>query len=104
LSLWNPNEETIAHSMKNDQSITSPDFIIYDEYVARTLYSLETTESRANADQSEANVMDEYRNVVHTVRRHLQLGFSSGTGPSLKADGSILMVHAHWKVFRELTR
>ncbi len=59
--------------MKNYQSITSPDFITYDEYVARTMYSLETAEARANqADQPEANVMGDYRNLVHTARRHLR--------------------------------
>ena len=57
--------------------------------------------------------MNEYRNLVHTAHRHLQLELSSGrTAPSLKVDDSqlfeeelnILMVHAHWKVFRELPR
>jgi hypothetical protein len=34
---------------------------------------LKTVKARAEADQSEAKVMDEYRNPVHTARRHLQV-------------------------------
>ena len=111
-------KETIAHGIKNDQSIASPDLITYDESVARALYSLETAKARVEAAQSEAKVMDEYRNLVDTARRHLQLELSSirpELAHSLKADESnlgeeelnILMAHAYWKIItlqKELSR
>ena len=80
-------KETIAHGTE-DQSIASPDFITYDEFVARTPYSLETDNVRVEGDQTEAKVMDESRNMVHTTRRHLQLELSirPELAPSLKAD------------------
>jgi hypothetical protein len=83
-------KNTIAHGTINDQSIASPDFISYDEFVARTLYSLKTAKAHAEADQSEAKVMDEYRNPVHTARRHLQVELSirPELAPLLEADKS----------------
>jgi len=66
-------KETIAHGIKNDQSIETPDLITFDESVARALYSLETAKARVEAAQSEAKVMDEYKNLVDTARHHLQV-------------------------------
>lgn len=37
------------------------------------LYSLETAKARVEAAQSEAKVMDEYRELVDTARRNLQV-------------------------------
>ena len=36
-------------------------------------YSLETAKARVEAAQSEAKVMDEYRELVDTARRNLQV-------------------------------
>jgi hypothetical protein len=89
--------------------ISEFDSITYDEFVAQTLHSLETAKARVEGDQSEAKVMDEYRNLIHTARRHLQLELSirPELALSLKADNWKLgeedlnigtMVHAHWKI------
>jgi len=79
--LWLCLRRPLHTASKNDQSIASPDFITYDEFVARTLYSLETDKARVEGDQSEAKVIFEYHNLTHTARRHLQLELPSGIGP-----------------------
>jgi len=52
---------------------------------------LETAKARVEAAQSEAKVMDEYRNQVEMARHNLQLELSSirpELAPSLKTDES----------------
>ncbi|XP_046460534.1 MICOS complex subunit MIC60-like [Daphnia pulex] len=111
-------KEAVAHGLKNDQSIQTPDLITFDESVARALYSLETAKARVEAAQSEAKVMDEYRELVDTARHNLQMELSSirpELAPSFKTEGSklgeeeinILMAHAYWKIItlqKELAR
>lgn len=102
-------KETVAYCLKNDQSKQSPDLITMDENVARALYSLETAKARVEAAQSEAKVMDEYRELVDTARRNLQLELSSirpELTPTFKTEDTklgeeelnILMAHAYWKI------
>uniref|UniRef100_A0A0P5AVY5 MICOS complex subunit MIC60 n=1 Tax=Daphnia magna TaxID=35525 RepID=A0A0P5AVY5_9CRUS len=102
-------KEAVAHGLKNDQSIQTPDLITFDESVARALYSLETAKARVDAAQSEAKVMDEYRELVDTARHNLQMELSAirpDLSPNLKTEGTklgeeevnILMAHAYWKI------
>ncbi|XP_045027350.1 MICOS complex subunit MIC60 isoform X2 [Daphnia magna] len=102
-------KEVVAHGLKNDQSIQTPDLITFDESVARALYSLETAKARVDAAQSEAKVMDEYRELVDTARHNLQMELSAirpDLSPNLKTEGTklgeeevnILMAHAYWKI------
>uniref|UniRef100_A0A0P5SG84 MICOS complex subunit MIC60 n=1 Tax=Daphnia magna TaxID=35525 RepID=A0A0P5SG84_9CRUS len=102
-------KEAVAHGLKNDQSIQTPDLITFDESVARALYSLETAKARVDAAQSEAKGMDEYRELVDTARHNLQMELSAirpDLSPNLKTEGTklgeeevnILMAHAYWKI------
>ena len=73
---------------------------------------METAKARVNADQSEANVMDVQCGPYGTPPSAARVVVRPELAPSLKADESqlseeelnIRMVHAHWKVFRELAR
>ncbi len=129
-------KETLAHGIKADASVATPAILTLDESVGRALYVLETAkvvepetstvfrlmafvclwQARVEAAQVEARVMDEYRNLIDTARRHLRLEVSS-LRPELAAtldaahigadELNILMAHAYWKILtlqKELSR
>lgn len=90
-------KEAVAYGLKDDHIKQSPDLITFDETVARALYrfdilknnwktsfnscffSLETANAKVEAAQSEAKVMDEYRELVDTARRNLQVSENKRT-------------------------
>jgi len=102
-------KETVALGLKTNESVSSPELITLDENVARTLYSLEMAKGRVDAAHSEAKILDEYRSLVDTARKNLQLELSSirpDLTASMQNEGAklgeeelnILMAHAYWKI------
>ena len=99
--------EIIAAGRKNKTTATNPELLIAEETTNRAIYKLEQAKEQGTAIQSEAKVMEEYRDLVEAGRQQFQKEMASimpdvklgeKNGKLSEEELNMFITHAYKKV------